>query len=113
MSLCYNMTEEEVDFVLSSINWVANYGHLFLGLYDFDWKTGNWTCVCSFGCSPKPNIIIADGYINDYYSENATRRLRFRQPLQLAKALSHTLPKYTIMRQIPKYIDARAVLFRM
>ena len=37
------MFEEEVNHVISSIEWVSNYGHHFLPLYHFDLKTGNWT----------------------------------------------------------------------
>ena len=36
-------TDEEVDFLLSSIEFVAEHGEKFLPLYDFDWKTGAWT----------------------------------------------------------------------
>jgi hypothetical protein len=108
------MTEEEVEFVLSAIGWVASYGHLFLGLYDFDWKTGNWSCICSLDCATKPNAVIADGFISSYCPGDAGRRLRFRRPLQMARALSHALPpESSSARPIPKYIDARVVLFRV
>ena len=37
------MSEKEVNYVISSIEWVANYGHRLLSIYNFDLKTGNWT----------------------------------------------------------------------
>lgn len=36
-------TDEEADFLLSGIEFVAEHGEKFLPLYDFDWKTGAWT----------------------------------------------------------------------
>ena len=36
-------TDEEADFLLSAIEFVAEHGEKFLPLYDFDWKTGAWT----------------------------------------------------------------------
>ena len=32
--------------MISSIEWVANYGHRLLSIYNFDLKTGNWTYNC-------------------------------------------------------------------
>ena len=36
-------TDEEVDFLLDAIEFIAEEGEKFLPLYDFDWKTGAWT----------------------------------------------------------------------
>ncbi|WP_221090087.1 aminotransferase class V-fold PLP-dependent enzyme [Deinococcus aquaedulcis] len=35
-------TDEEVDFLLSALEFVAEYGERFVPLYDFDWTTGAW-----------------------------------------------------------------------
>ena len=37
------MSEKEVNYVISSIEWVANHGHRLRSIYNFDLKTGNWT----------------------------------------------------------------------
>ena len=33
---------EEMEFVLDAIDFVAEHGHKFLPLYEFDWRTGAW-----------------------------------------------------------------------
>ena len=40
------MSEKEVNYVISSIEWVANSGHRLLSIYNIDSKTGNWTYNC-------------------------------------------------------------------
>ncbi|SEJ43502.1 Selenocysteine lyase/Cysteine desulfurase [Deinococcus reticulitermitis] len=35
--------DEEVDFLLSAVEFVAEYGERFLPLYSFDWHTGAWS----------------------------------------------------------------------
>ena len=39
----YVMDDLEVDFMLNAIDFVANYGRLFLSLYDFDLYDGSWS----------------------------------------------------------------------
>ncbi|GGK40183.1 aminotransferase [Deinococcus malanensis] len=36
-------TDEEVSFLLSAVEFIAEYGERFLPLYDFNWQTGAWT----------------------------------------------------------------------
>jgi hypothetical protein len=36
------MDENEVDFILDAVEFVANYGHLFLSDYIVDLKSGKW-----------------------------------------------------------------------
>ncbi|CAA7393297.1 unnamed protein product [Spirodela intermedia] len=42
VSFAYYTAEEEMEFVVDAVEFVADYGHRFLPLYDFDWKTGAW-----------------------------------------------------------------------
>jgi len=55
ISLHYVMDDIEVDFILDAIEFVAELGHHFLSLYDFDMQTGAWIhkydCVCLEGFS--------------------------------------------------------------
>ena len=43
VSLHYVMDDLEVDFLLDAVDFVAQYGRLFLPLYDFDLLDGSWT----------------------------------------------------------------------
>ncbi|MBX8464098.1 MULTISPECIES: aminotransferase class V-fold PLP-dependent enzyme [unclassified Deinococcus] len=36
-------TDEEVEFLLDAMEFVAEYGERFVALYDFDWASGAWT----------------------------------------------------------------------
>ncbi|KAJ7542114.1 hypothetical protein O6H91_10G090400 [Diphasiastrum complanatum] len=42
VSFSYYISIDEFDFILSAIEFIADYGQRFLPLYELDWKTGNW-----------------------------------------------------------------------
>jgi selenocysteine lyase/cysteine desulfurase len=50
ISLHYTMDDLEADFILDSIEFVAEHGHLFMPLYDFDLHTGAWLHKADCGC---------------------------------------------------------------
>ncbi|KAK9109355.1 hypothetical protein Sjap_017415 [Stephania japonica] len=43
ISFIYYMSRAEFDFILNAIEFIAQYGQRFLPLYNFNWKTGDWT----------------------------------------------------------------------
>ena len=68
------MFEEEVNLVISSIEWVANYGHHLLPIYHFDLETGNWT----FRCPSESELLVLhniDRKFNDHDSFNLSNLL--------------------------------------
>jgi selenocysteine lyase/cysteine desulfurase len=50
ISLHYTMDDIEADFILDAIEFVAEHGHHFLSLYDFDMNTGAWLHKADCGC---------------------------------------------------------------
>jgi selenocysteine lyase/cysteine desulfurase len=50
ISLHYTMDDLETDFILDAIEFVAEQGHHFLSLYDFDMNTGAWLHKADCGC---------------------------------------------------------------
>lgn len=44
LSFAYYMSDDEADFILSAVEFVAAHGQRFLPCYDLDWSTGDWTC---------------------------------------------------------------------
>ena len=50
ISLHYTMDDIEADFILDAIEFVAEQGHHFLSLYDFDMQTGAWLHKSDCGC---------------------------------------------------------------
>ncbi|KAM6590568.1 hypothetical protein CsatA_013173 [Cannabis sativa] len=43
ISFPYYMPNEEFEFILAALEFIATYGQRFLALYHFDLRTGNWT----------------------------------------------------------------------
>ncbi|CAO2830799.1 unnamed protein product [Amaranthus hypochondriacus] len=43
ISFPFYMSNEEFNFVLDAVEFVATYGHKFLTLYNINWKNGDWT----------------------------------------------------------------------
>jgi len=43
VGLHWVMDNAEADYVIGAVHFVANHGHRFLGLYDFDLSTGTWS----------------------------------------------------------------------
>ncbi|MBT8047637.1 MAG: aminotransferase class V-fold PLP-dependent enzyme [Xanthomonadales bacterium] len=50
ISLHYTMDDLEADFIMDAIEFVAEHGHHFLTLYDFDMHTGAWLHKSDCGC---------------------------------------------------------------
>ncbi len=42
VSFHYLLTDEEFEFLLEAIAFIAEHGHLFVRHYRFDWRTGSW-----------------------------------------------------------------------
>ncbi|KAL9265398.1 putative cysteine desulfurase [Drosera capensis] len=43
ISFPYYMSNEEVEFILAAVEFIAKYGERFLVLYHYNWKTGIWS----------------------------------------------------------------------
>jgi len=41
----YSLSQEEFDYIINAIKFIVEYGYLFLQLYTFDIKTGEWTHI--------------------------------------------------------------------
>ena len=50
ISLHYTMDDLEASFILDAIEFVAEHGHRFMPLYDFDLHTGAWLHKADCGC---------------------------------------------------------------
>ncbi|KAI5064776.1 hypothetical protein GOP47_0019471, partial [Adiantum capillus-veneris] len=113
LSLCYSMTEEEVDYILSAVGFLATHGQRFLGLYDFDWRSGNWTLSKE---KQAQRLITSKGKGSAAVpgcEKGRGQRERFRHHLQHAKALSHLLPRSVPPRPIPSDLDPALLLFQL
>lgn len=106
------MTEEEVEYIIIAIELLGDYGHRFLALYDFDWHSGNWTyahgnALRMFCKETRGQLHRGNGVTIPALPESSPRwghRYRFRQILQLAKALSHLLPKSPQQKEVQRLL---------
>jgi len=108
VSLAYYTSMQEAEFVLDAVGFVASFGHRFLPLYTFDWKTGDWHYdhrhSCARGLVPN-NVGHPGGRVkaeNGYQSYMAFAHC-------LAESLATT--SSTRARRIPKSVDPQLVYF--
>lgn len=94
----YYMSTEEFEYVLTAIEFVAIYGHRFLSLYHFNWKTGDWSFQEKnmYGrCSSK-----GVKYTTSINYPSVTNKL-YASYLETAMYIATLLPKVTTQRRIP------------
>ncbi|KAJ6842843.1 uncharacterized protein M6B38_298860 [Iris pallida] len=96
VSFAYYSTEEEMEFVVSAIEFVAEHGRSFLPLYSFDWRTGNWECSIRKGLLPV---------------EHTSARTCYRNYLTAARSIVNSLQDPLVERVIPKNVDSQLVTF--
>lgn len=95
-------SDEEVEFILSAMEFVAEYGERFVGDYNFNWQSGAWT---------HPN----DNPAADLFGENPLKQAQgavpYAQYLAEALARAEQLEPVGEGRGIPEGVPADLVLF--
>ncbi|XP_010549204.1 PREDICTED: uncharacterized protein LOC104820460 [Tarenaya hassleriana] len=78
VSFPYYMPREEFEFILASMEFVAEYGHRFLPLYHFNFRTGNWKVEAeSLEELPVKNSVTVSGHgAYEFYLQTAHRIAR-------------------------------------
>ncbi|CAD6236952.1 unnamed protein product [Miscanthus lutarioriparius] len=106
VSLAYYTSMREAEFVLDAVAFVASFGHRFLPLYTFDWKTGDWHYDHSCARGLVPNDV-----------GNPGGRVKADNGYQSYMAFAHCLAEFlattssTRARRIPKSVDPQLVYF--
>lgn len=109
INLHYTMTEEDVDFILDAIEFIAEYGYLFLEEYQIDLKSGSWNHINSID---QINLINNFGikssfdYINKVfeYEKIIDREIEYKKYLNEAKEKAEKL-KIIYSGDFKKYKD--------
>jgi selenocysteine lyase/cysteine desulfurase len=78
VGLHWVMDDAEADYVINAVNFVANHGHRFLALYDFDLSTGTWSHKQDCCTLPKFEL---DAALENQEGEPATLTLPVRKQL--------------------------------
>ncbi|KAA8550099.1 hypothetical protein F0562_001783 [Nyssa sinensis] len=132
INFAYHMSIEEFEFILAALEFIAMYGQRFLILYDFNWKTGNWTfrkkslkeiLAIKQSKQDSSNLFISRALQAASFEDAETKSLisavdveiinKYVSYLETAKKIAHSLPKFPPPRKVPKDIDLNLVHFRV
>jgi selenocysteine lyase/cysteine desulfurase len=97
LNLHYSFTEEDLDFLLRAVRFVAQHGAAFLRTYGFNFNTGQWQ---KLGYEDQPPTLDTDGFSHHSAVPEEIPRLResyFLQAEAAARELE-TLPPPEFMR---------------
>lgn len=124
----YYMSNEEFEFILAALEFIAAYGHRFLPLYHFNVKAGNW---CSSQKAIKDLIdketnnninnplasAIQDLRISEKHRNRDTGHLKkinkYASYLDNAKTIAGLLPEFPCQRSLSEDIDPNILYFRI
>ncbi|KAJ1285234.1 hypothetical protein BS78_03G264300 [Paspalum vaginatum] len=119
VSLAYYTSMQEAEFVLDAVDFVATFGHRFLPLYAFDWKTGDWHYEYDDRSCARGLIVPND---NDAAVPIPSGRVKAESGYQSYMAFAHRLANAlattcssglssTRARRIPNSVDPQLVYF--
>lgn len=127
------MSEEEFEFILAAVEFVAAYGQRFLPLYRFNLRTGSWAfrkkalkeLLRKENNSNLHVLLLANTMhavnLEDYNSNGcddvgAKQRKnisKYRAYLEVAKYIASLLPKFPSQRRLPEDMDTNLLQFRI
>ena len=126
VSFPYYMSNEEYEFVIDAIEFVATYGQRFLSLYHLNWNTGSWSLKddafvkALVDCNlyvPKALQVIkkktTEKVMDCETMDDGDFDKMYALYLEVAKHIGSKLPKFPSQRIIPKEIDLNHVFFRV
>ncbi|GJW92752.1 pyridoxal phosphate-dependent transferase [Tanacetum coccineum] len=102
VSFPYYMSNEEFEFIISAIEFIAIYGQRFLPFYHFNWNTGNW----KFKTDVFKEALLKENSRNTHLSEYAYY-------LEVAKHIGDILPKFPSRCSVPTSINPDKIWFRV
>ncbi|KAI3665084.1 hypothetical protein L6452_43702 [Arctium lappa] len=124
VSFPYYMSNEEYEFILAAIEFIAIYGQRFLSLYHLNWNTGCWSLkddeAFEVDCNlyaPKPLQSIKNKttkkVIDCKTMDDGDFDKLYALYLEVAKHIGNRLPKFPSQRIVPNEIDVNQVFFRV
>ncbi|KAK4416715.1 hypothetical protein Salat_2497000 [Sesamum alatum] len=122
VSFPYYMSEEEFEFILTAIEFLAIYGQRFLPCYHFSWRKGTWTFKDKYYYTVLRGTTLATmiNELNLECNENQTilskekdLLCKYANYLETAKRIASLLPKFPPRRRVPEDIDIDLVPFRV
>ncbi|XP_059431499.1 uncharacterized protein LOC132165007 [Corylus avellana] len=113
ISFPYYMSEEEFEFILDALEFLAIYGQRFIPLYHYNFETGAWT----FKKKALQELLNKENILEDYNSkacgDEKRKMSKYRGYLEAAKYIASLLPKFPSQRRLPEQIDPNLFHFRI
>ncbi|KAE8800203.1 putative cysteine desulfurase [Hordeum vulgare] len=117
VSLAYYTSTREAEFVLEAIDFVASFGHRFLPLYTFDWKSGDWLYNRVVPNNGVADTTTASAAALESHSGEVKAELDYQSYMAFARNLADSLLNAGLddapARAIPKAIDPQLVYFTL
>ncbi|KAK9112591.1 hypothetical protein Scep_020110 [Stephania cephalantha] len=123
ISFIYYMSKTEFEFILAAIEFIAQYGQRFLPLYNFNWKTGDWTFRRSTIANHLGNQELEtaldslnlkrDSSHQTISETNGSMNNEYMAYLETARRVAQLLPKFPSQRSLPKGIDPDILHFKI
>ncbi|KAF4403725.1 hypothetical protein G4B88_002578 [Cannabis sativa] len=132
ISFPYFMSNEEFEFILAALEFVATYGQRFLTLYNFDLRTGSWTArdkgilclikdnACNVHGRPLANSTNAAEVKSEQLKKSKNVEAKengivnkFELYLKTAVEIARQLPKFPPQRKLQGELDLNILSFRV
>ncbi|XP_065876724.1 uncharacterized protein [Euphorbia lathyris] len=117
ISFAYYMSNEEFEFIIAALEFIAIYGQRFLPLYRFNFKTGIW----SFNKKLFKDLLVTKDHNNsnvfgckiDDGDRSGLIMNKYKSYLETAKHIASLLPKFPSSRKLPQDLDHNLLYFRV
>ncbi|XP_021713517.1 uncharacterized protein LOC110681688 [Chenopodium quinoa] len=131
ISFPYYLSNQEFEFILLALELIASFGQRFLAIYNFNWKTGEWTFSkqkyqkimhesdidCDFFTQNLATDVqvlsIDDNNGVEDYNVGQVLKHKYASYLETATNIAHCLPICPEERPIPNDIDPQFLLYRI
>ncbi|CAN1341870.1 Probable cysteine desulfurase [Linum perenne] len=111
ISFPYYMSDEEFEFILAAVEFLAMYGQRFLHLYRFNFRNGCWTL--DKGAVQQLVNKLGNSNRNRYGGKRPVIISKFSSYLEIARNIASLLPKFPREQEIPGDLEHDILHFRV
>ncbi|RDX96217.1 csd, partial [Mucuna pruriens] len=121
VSFPYYMEEEEFEFILTAIEFVANFGQRFLPLYSFNLRNGSWriktekleALIKEKNCYSKKTQEDTNSDLKAFKAGVKQVSMLRKSYLDMAKFIASLLPKFPSESMLHEYVNPTILYFRV
>ncbi|KAI6691888.1 hypothetical protein NL676_019598 [Syzygium grande] len=109
VSFPYYLSEEEFEYIIAALEFVASYGQRFLPLYHFNLKTGNWT----FKRKTFMEIVGKERYGGIFILNDNQAGKNLERDAEHESLIAKSPPKFPSLDMLQVGIDSELLYFRI